>query len=44
MLFRPKGLSRWKGIETVDPCILDDAVVVVRKDFPVGREWKPCME
>ena len=35
----PKGLSRWKGMETLiaDPTPI---TITVRKDFPVGREWK----
>ena len=38
---RPKGLSRWKGMET-NFCNSSCAIsaTIVRKDFPVGREWK----
>ena len=64
--FRPKGLSRWKGMETIfllislifrrqpsertfplegngnkETCAsVIGAKSAVRKDFPVGREWK----
>ena len=36
---RPKGLSRWKGIET-QIVLSVSAMCFVRKDFPVGRELK----
>ena len=37
----PKGLSRWKGMETDIHAVRRCEVVHhVRKDFPVGREWK----
>ena len=63
----PKGLSRWKGMETLgiiavivtiagsertfplegngNSCIIvsHHAGGGVRKDFPVGREWKPMI-
>ena len=39
--FRPKGLSRWKGMETPQHNLSSLALRhAVRKDFPVGREWK----
>ena len=43
---RPKGLSRSKGIETLDPrsCRIGQAVVFVRKEFPGAREWKLFLE
>ena len=37
---RPKGLSRWKGMETVFDLRNTKTSKFVRKDFPVGREWK----
>ena len=36
----PKGLSRWKGIETFLHLLITFALWLVRKDFPVGRELK----
>ena len=37
----PKGLSRWKGMETSSYRTYRYAVSkIVRKDFPGGREWK----
>ena len=36
----PKGLSRWKGMETFSLFNHCDNIFNVRKDFPVGREWK----
>ena len=39
--FSPKGLSRWKGMETYSSKIKYlCSVNHVRKDFPGGREWK----
>ena len=39
--FCPKGLSRWKGMETYLEIWFGLKGFIVRKDFPVGREWKP---
>ena len=37
---RPKGLSRWKGMETGTMSWSSSGDPSVRKDFPGGREWK----
>ena len=36
----PKGLSRWKGMETQLTGNVRNVILCVRKDFPGRREWK----